>query len=44
MATTYNEDGTKKIRKNVLRPCPSGFVRNKFGKCVQAGVGPEFKP
>jgi hypothetical protein len=26
-----------------LRPCPSGFVR-KNGKCVQAGVGPEYKP
>ena len=25
-------------------PCPSGFYRNKEGKCVQKGVGPEFKP
>ena len=43
MATTYNEDGKKKIRTNEYRPCPSGFVR-KNGKCVQAGVGPEYKP
>ena len=25
-------------------PCPSGFYRNKEGKCVQKGVGPEFQP
>ena len=25
-------------------PCPSGFYRNAKGKCVQKGVGPEFKP
>jgi len=25
-------------------PCPSGFYRNDKGKCVQKGVGPEFKP
>mgnify|MGYP001476355545 CR=1 FL=1 len=36
----------KKIKsaiKKVLKPCPSGFVR-KNGRCVQAGVGPEYKP
>ena len=25
-------------------PCPSGFYRNKEGKCVQKGVGPQYKP
>ena len=25
-------------------PCPSGHYRNKEGKCVQKGVGPQFKP
>tara|TARA_B100000287_G_C20442084_1_gene706024 strand:- start:19 stop:159 length:141 start_codon:yes stop_codon:yes gene_type:complete len=24
--------------------CPSGFYRNKEGKCVQKGVGPQYKP
>ena len=43
MATTYSEDGKKKIRTNEYRPCPPGFVRVN-GKCVQAGVGPEYKP
>ena len=44
MATTYNQDGTKKSRKNE-QPCPSGFYRDKkTGKCVQAGIGPEYKP
>jgi len=26
------------------KPCPSGFYRNKAGKCVQKGVGPQYKP
>ena len=26
------------------KPCPSGFYRNADGKCVQKGVGPEYKP
>jgi hypothetical protein len=26
------------------KPCPSGFYRNKAGKCVQKGVGKEYKP
>ena len=44
MATTYNEDGSKGVRKNE-KPCPSGFYRdNKTGKCVQAGIGPEYRP
>ena len=44
MATTYSEDGTKSTRKN-QRSCPSGFYRDKkTGKCVQAGVGPEYRP
>ena len=25
-------------------PCPSGHYRNKEGKCVQKGVGPEYQP
>tara|TARA_R100000278_G_scaffold33878_1_gene30695 strand:- start:510 stop:632 length:123 start_codon:yes stop_codon:yes gene_type:complete len=29
---------------NEQKQCPSGFYRNKDGKCVQAGVGPEFRP
>ena len=45
MATTYSEDGTKKVRTNELRDCPSGFARDpKTGKCVQLGVGPEYRP
>ena len=43
MATTYSEDGKKKIRTNEIKPCPSGFKRVN-GKCVQAGVGPDYKP
>ena len=44
MATTYSEDGKKKTTKNE-GPCPSGFYRDpKSGKCVQAGVGPEYRP
>ena len=42
MAHTYDEKGKTKTTKHE-RPCPSGFVR-KNGKCVQAGVGPEYKP
>tara|TARA_B100000131_G_C18105659_1_gene607686 strand:- start:110 stop:238 length:129 start_codon:yes stop_codon:yes gene_type:complete len=42
MAETINEAGKTKSTKNE-RPCPSGFYR-KNGKCVQAGVGPEYKP
>ena len=30
-------------KTKTLRPCPSGFVRRN-GKCVQAGVGPKYKP
>ena len=26
------------------KPCPSGHYRNKAGKCVQKGVGPQYKP
>ena len=44
MADTYKEDGSKTIKKNQTRPCPSGFYRDKSGKCVQAGVGPEYRP
>ena len=44
MATTYSENGSKAVRKNE-NPCPSGFYRDpKPGKCVQAGIGPEYKP
>ena len=44
MATTYNEDGSKGVRKNE-KPCPSGFYRDKkTGKYVQAVIGPEYKP
>ena len=44
MATTYSENGSKAVRKNE-KPCPSGFYRDKkTGKCVQAGIGPEYKP
>ena len=30
--------------KSRNKPCPSGFYRNKAGKCVQKGVGKEYKP
>lgn len=30
--------------KDRNKPCPSGFKRNAEGKCVQKGVGPEYKP
>jgi len=30
--------------KSRNKPCPSGFYRNKAGKCVQKGVGPQYKP
>ena len=30
-------------RKEQLKPCPPGHKRVK-GKCVQKGVGPEYKP
>ena len=43
MAHTIDETGKVKIRTNEYRPCPAGFVK-KNGKCVQAGVGPEYKP
>ena len=43
MAHTIDETGKTKTRTNENKPCPSGFVR-KNGKCVQAGVGPEYKP
>ena len=33
-----------KPTKAAKKPCPSGFYRNKKGICVQASVGPEFKP
>ena len=45
MATTYNEDGSKRIRNAVIKNCPSGFYRDpKTGKCVQSGIGPKYKP
>ncbi len=36
----------KKSKKPVKdsRPCPSGFYKNERGICVQAGIGPEYKP
>ena len=43
MAHTIDETGKTKTRTNENKPCPSGFVR-KNGKCVQAGVGPEYRP
>ena len=43
MAHTIDETGKTKTRTNENKPCPSGFVR-KNGKCVQAGVGPEYTP
>tara|TARA_B100000212_G_scaffold155515_1_gene116909 strand:- start:118 stop:225 length:108 start_codon:yes stop_codon:yes gene_type:complete len=33
---------TKK-KKNSDKPCPPGFYK-KNGKCVQAGVGPKYRP
>jgi len=30
--------------KDRNKPCPSGFYRNADGKCVQKGVGKEYKP
>ena len=35
---------SNKPTKATKKPCPSGFYRNKKGICVQASVGPEFKP
>ena len=43
MADTYKADGSKTTKKN-QKPCPTGFYRDKSGKCVQAGIGPEYKP
>ena len=43
MAHTIDETGKTKTRTNENKPSPSGFVR-KNGKCVQAGVGPEYRP
>ena len=43
MAETIKADGSITTKKN-QKPCPSGFYRDKTGKCVQAGVGPEYKP
>lgn len=44
MAHTYSEDGKKKTREN-KGTCPSGFYRDPIsGKCVQSGVGSEYKP
>ena len=43
MAHTIDETRKTKTRTNENKPCPSGFVR-KNGKCVQAGVGPEYRP
>ena len=40
------KDATDKAtgaNKEQLKPCPPGHKRVK-GKCVQRGVGPEFKP
>ena len=34
-------DPKAKHRNN---PCPSGHYRNKEGKCVQKGVGKDYKP
>jgi len=40
----YNKDGSKKTKPD-KKSCPSGFMYDsKQKKCVQAGVGPEFKP
>jgi|TARA_Y100000052_G_C2949011_1_gene85885 hypothetical protein len=37
--------GQKKSPKKTGIKCPSGFYFDKKkGRCVQAGVGPEFKP
>ena len=30
--------------KDRNNPCPSGHYRNKEGKCVQKGVGKDYKP
>ena len=35
--------GKKVNSVNVQKSCPSGFYM-KGGKCVQAGVGKEYKP
>ena len=44
MAETINAQGEIKSKKHEKK-CPSGFYRDKgTGKCVQAGVGPEYKP
>lgn len=43
MAETIKEDGSRTTKKNE-KPCPSGFYRDKTGKCVQASVGPEYEP
>jgi len=40
---TTKKTKTKTTAKKVKKPCPSGFFR-KDGICVQAGVGPEFRP
>tara|TARA_R100001443_G_scaffold89807_1_gene96336 strand:- start:170 stop:313 length:144 start_codon:yes stop_codon:yes gene_type:complete len=43
--TTLREPTKKKNTTQAKRKCPSGFRwDSKKGKCVQAGVGPEFKP
>ena len=35
----------KKAQKKTGTKCPSGFYFDKKkGRCVQAGVGPEFRP
>tara|TARA_B000000609_G_scaffold127561_1_gene101560 strand:+ start:4354 stop:4467 length:114 start_codon:yes stop_codon:yes gene_type:complete len=34
---------TKTKTKKSTKKCPSGFVR-KNGICVQAGIGPEYRP
>ena len=39
------EAAKRKTTKKTTTKCPSGFYFDKKkGRCVQAGVGPEFKP
>ena len=42
--TNSKSTPNKQSIKAKKKPCPSGFYRNKKGICVQAGVGPEFRP
>ena len=39
------KQATAPVKPKASRRCPSGFRwDSKKGKCVQAGVGPEYKP